>query len=281
MKQYPIGVLLGFNNKTDLDAEFKKVKDMELQSCQLCIWDDALFRNPDYAKQIRAKADEYGVIISSLWAGWSGPMEWNFTGGPSTLGLVPEAYRFQRLQELDHASIFAGWLGIDKVITHVGFIPENPDHPDFTGVVTALRWLCRRMKARKQFFLFETGQETPITMLRTIQAIGTDNLGINFDTANLILYGKANSLDALDIYGKYVMNTHIKDGNYPTDGMSLGKEVPAGEGRANIAGIIKKLHELGYEGHLTIEREISGDKQIEDIKNTRKLLMRICRYLKD
>ena len=154
MKQYPIGVLLGFNNKTDLDAEFKKVKDLDLDSCQLCIWDDALFRNPDYAKQIRAKADEYGVIISSLWAGWSGPMEWNFTGGPSTLGLVPEAYRFQRLQELDHASIFAGWLGVDKVITHVGFIPENPDHPDFTGVVTALRWLCKRMKARKQFFLF-------------------------------------------------------------------------------------------------------------------------------
>lgn len=279
MKQYPIGVLVKFNSKTDIDAEFQKVKDFGFDCCQLCIWETALFKKPEFAEKIRESAAKTGCEISALWAGWSGPKEWNFTGGPSTLGLVPEAYRLHRVLELNDASIFATWLGVNKVVTHVGFVPENPDHPDFTGVVTALRWLCNKMKEREQFFLFETGQETPVTMLRTIQAIGTDNLGINFDTANLILYGKANSLDALEVYGKYVMNTHIKDGLYPTDGLCLGKEVPAGEGRANIKGIVQKLTDLGYDGPMTIEREISGDQQIEDIKKTRDLLKEIFKTI--
>ncbi len=281
MKQYPIGVLIPFTAKTDVEAEFRKAKDLELDSCQLCIWDTTIFENREYAEHIRATAEKMDFQISALWAGWSGPKEWNFTGGPATLGLVPEAYRFQRIEELKKASDFASWLGVDKMITHAGFIPENPDHPDFNGTVTVLRYLCKYMQEKNQFFLFETGQETPITMLRTIQAIGTDNLGINFDTANLILYGKANSLDALEVYGKYVMNTHIKDGLYPTDGMKLGKEVPAGEGRANIEAIVRKLNELGYNGPLTIEREISGDQQIQDIKNARELLKKIFETLDD
>lgn len=128
------------------------------------------------------------------------------------------------------------------------------------------------------YFLFETGQETPITMLRTIQAIATDNIGINFDTANLILYGKGNSLDALDVFGKYVMDTHIKDGFYPTEGMSLGREVFAGEGKANIPVVIKKLNELGYTGNFTIEREIYGEQQQKDIAATKEL---ITQWMKD
>ena len=211
MKEYPIGVLIRIDANTDIEAKFKEVTDLDLHSCQVCVWETEIFKKPEYAERIRKAADEAGVVISSLWSGWSGPVEWNFTGGPSTLGLVPESYRFQRLQELDDASVFATWLGVDNVVSHAGFIPENPDHPDFTGVVTALRWLSKRMKERKQFFLFETGQETPVTMLRTIQAIGTDNLGINFDTANLVLYGKGNPVDALRVFGKYVRDLHIKD----------------------------------------------------------------------
>lgn len=275
MKTYPIGVLIPFGANTDIEHEFQKAKDLELESCQLCIWDSTLYENREYAERIRTTAEKMNFTVSALWAGWSGPCEWNFTGGPATIGLVPEAYRAMRLNELKAASDFAEWIGVNKMITHVGFIPENPDHPDFNGVVTALRWLCGYMKKKGQTFLFETGQETPVTMLRTIQAIGTGNLGINFDTANLILYGKANPLDALDVFGKYVMNTHIKDGLFPTDGMELGKQMPVGEGRADVEGVIRKLTALGYNGPMTIEREISGDQQIKDIKNTRDMLREI------
>ena len=267
-----IGVLIHYKRTTDIELEFKKAIDMQIDSCQLCIWDEELYTR-EVADAVISAKNVTGLKISAVWGGWSGPCEWNFTYGPSTIGLVPAAYRESRLNALKKASDFAEMIGVDRVITHVGFIPENPDHPDFSGTVGALRNLCLYMKGKNQTFLFETGQETPVTMLRTIQAIGLDNVGINFDTANLILYGKANTLDALDVFGKYVMDTHIKDGFYPTDGNALGKEVAVGKGKANIPAVVKKLGELGYTGAFTIEREISGDQQIADIKLARALLL--------
>ena len=266
-----IGVLITDRPDTDLIAEFKKARELNIDSCQLCIWDMGKYTK-EHAEEVKKAINETGFTVSALWAGWSGPKEWNFTGGPATLGLVPPAYRFVRLEELKKASDFAELIGVNKIITHVGFIPENPDDPNFVGTVAAVRHVAGYMKAKNQYFLFETGQETPVTMLRTIQAIGLDNLAINFDTANLILYGKANTLDALDVFGKYVMETHIKDGLYPTDGMTLGTETPAGEGKANIPAVVKKLGELGFEGTFTIEREITGDKQISDIIIARDLV---------
>lgn len=266
-----IGVRITLREAENLADRFKKAIEMGLDSCQLCIWDEKHYSD-EYAEKVRAALNETGFKISALWAGWDGPKEWNFQYGPATIGLVPAAYRNSRLKAMLKASDFAEKIGVNKVVTHVGFIPENPDHPDFAGVVGALRKLCRYMKEKGQYFLFETGQETPVTMLRTIQAIGTDNVGVNFDTANLVLYGKANTLDALDTIGAYVMETHIKDGFYPTDGMSLGKEVVAGEGKANLPAVIKKLGELGYKGTYTIEREISGDQQVADIVRARDLL---------
>jgi len=271
MMNNKIGVQVNFSKGVNLTASFKNVIEMDITSCQLCIWDESMLTK-EYADQVNEAVAATGIEITTVWAGWDGPCEWNFTDGPATIGLVPPAYRYSRLCALKKASEFARMIGVKKVVTHVGFIPENPDDPNFTGTVAALRDLCRFMSEREQYFLFETGQETPVTMLRTIQAIGMDNVGINFDTANLILYGKANTLDALDVFGQYVMETHIKDGLYPTDGMQLGAETPAGQGKANLPAVIKKLGELGYTGTLTIEREITGDQQKKDIAMARDLL---------
>lgn len=271
-----IGILITYKNGLDLKEEFKKAIDLDISSCQLCCWEEELYTE-EHANIIKDAVKETGFKITAFWSGWSGPCEWNFTYGPTTIGLVPPAYRESRIKTLKKASDFAEMIGVDKLVTHVGFIPENPADPEFNGTVGALRNLCKYMQKKGQYFLFETGQETPITMLRTIEAIGTDNLGINFDTANLILYGKANTLDALDVFGQYVMETHIKDGLYPTNGLKLGKEVAAGEGKANIPAVVKKLEELGYTGTFTIEREITGDQQVKDIILARDLLLDVMK----
>jgi len=217
------------------------------------------------AKKIKKISEAYDIEVTAVWASWSGPCAWNFYEGPATLGIVPPAYRSMRLKELMSGGDFAYHMGVTDIITHAGFIPENPDNPDFIGVVSALRYLAGYLKSRGQYFLFETGQETPVTLLRTIEEAGTGNLGINLDTANLILYGKGNTVDSLDVFGKYVRNTHCKDGFYPTSGKNLGREVPLGQGKANFPGVIKKLNELEYTGPYIIEREISGEQQQKDI----------------
>lgn len=257
--------------KEDIDGAFKKVADFGFSSCQLCSWDMSL-RTDENAQKVIEACKKYDVTISTFWCGWSGPMVWDFYEGPSTLGLVPECYRYARMKELMQGSDFAKKIGVENIATHVGFLPEVPTTAEYTSLVSAIRTVAQYAKNNGQYFLFETGQETPVTLRRTIEDIGTGNLGINLDPANLILYGKASPVDALNVFGDLVRDVHAKDGLYPTDGKSLGKEMPLGEGLVNFPALINKLKECGYDGTLTIEREISGEKQIEDIKMAKTFL---------
>ncbi|MBQ7336231.1 MAG: sugar phosphate isomerase/epimerase [Clostridia bacterium] len=259
-----LGVLVNLNAQSDIVAKIQEVHDMGFASCQITCWDMGCYTDEN-AERIKAALAKYDVTLSTFWAGWSGKAFWNFYEGQYTLGLVPEAYRFQRIQDLKAGSDFAKKLGVNQIATHAGYIPEDPTTERYHGVLYALREVAAYCKQNGQYFLFETGQETPITLLRMIQDIGLDNLGINLDPANLICYGKANPVDALDTLGKYVRDVHAKDSFYPTDGYKLGKEMPLGKGKVNFPALIPKLKECGYDGVLTIEREISGDEQIRDI----------------
>ena len=183
------------------------------------------------------------------------------------------------VRELMNGSDFAKKLGVKDVVTHMGFIPENPLDSNYRGLIVAIRSVAQHCASNGQNLLFETGQETPVTLLRAIQDIGTDNLGVNLDPANLILYGKANPVDAMETIGKYVRGVHGKDGKYPTDGHNLGQETPIGQGRVDFKKLIKLLAENGYDGSITIEREITGDEQTRDILAGKKYLEDIINNL--
>lgn len=261
-----IGVFITIDG--DLEAKFQFAKDIGAASCQISAWDTNRF-NKETAHWIKGLADNAGIRISALWnnAGLEGPCVWNFYDGPITIGLVAAPYRMKRIENLMLGCEFAKEMGVTDIITHVGFIPENPSCQEYHELISVLRMLAKHYQANGQYFLFETGQETPITLLRTIQDVGYDNLGINLDPANLLAYGKANPVDAVGIIGKYIRNIHAKDGDYPTDGKSLGKEKPIGQGMVNFPALIEKLKSVGYDGPLTIEREIAeGDEQRRDIK---------------
>ena len=246
---------------------FKELTEFGLRTCQLCTWSPDDW-TPALAAQVRKEADAAGVNVTSLWAGWRGPGTWDFIHGPITLGLVPAAYRWERTQSMLKAGEFAAALGLKAVITHLGFIPENPADPAFAEIVATVRYIANDYSRRKLEFWFETGQETPVTLLRLIQQVGTGNLGINLDPANLILYGKGSPVDALDVFGAHVRNIHAKDGMYPTDPMKLGHEVKVGTGRVRFPEFVRRLHEVGFKGEYIIEREISGEQQRKDIAET-------------
>lgn len=177
------------------------------------------------------------------------------------MGLLPGEYRETRVKDLCDGADFALKLGVTDVVTHMGFIPENPYDVRFAPFCAAVKRVASHLKKNGQYLLFESGQETPVTMLRCFETVDEDNLGVNLDTANLILYGKGNPVDSLDVFGKYVRNIHAKDGFYPTDGHSLGREVTIGEGKVDFAAFFKKLADLGYDSHVTIEREIGDEPE--------------------
>lgn len=230
---------------------------------------------PDLARRLEKALDQYKIVATALVTGGPGPDIYNFYQGPLTCGLVPPSTRAARVARLKQASDFAKGLGIPAVQTHCGFIPSNPADPLYKEVVAAIREVASYCRKNGQMFRYETGQETPITMLRAIEDVGLDNQGINFDTGNFILYDTGNPVDALDVVGKHVQGTHMKDGVFPVNPRDLGKEVPIGQGKVDFPRLIKKLRALNYQGALTIEREISGPQQIEDIRREKEYLQKL------
>lgn len=269
-----IGVCVNFNEIEGMSKKFKDLKSEGFDNCQLISWKPELWTDENL-EILKNLTEENGITVSAFWCGWEGPCVWNFYDGQITLGLVPPEYRTMRIKNLCDGADFAHKLGVKNVVTHMGFIPENPNDPQFAPFCVAVRQVAEHLKKNNQNLLFETGQETPVTMLRCFEKVGCDNLGVNLDTANLILYGKANPVDALDVFGKYVMNIHAKDGNYPTNGHDLGWEVQIGKGKVDFKALFKKLHELGYDSYVTIEREIFGEQQIKDIRESKKYLQNI------
>lgn len=269
-----IGTCVNFSSPEEIPEKLAVLKENGFDSCQLISWTPSVW-TPENAEFLKKCLKQYGITVSAFWCGWNGPVIWNFYDGQLTLGLVPPEYRQMRIQNLCDGADFAHSLGISDVVTHMGFIPENPYDPNFHSFCVAVRTVAQHLKQNGQYLLFETGQETPVTLLRCFETVGMDNLGINLDTANLILYGKANPVDALDVFGKYVRNLHAKDGRYPVNGHDLGEETRLGEGKVDFRALFSRLKELGYDSHVTIEREISGPQQLSDILDAKNYLQAI------
>jgi sugar phosphate isomerase/epimerase len=257
------------------EATFRRVHEIGFNNCFLSLDGYINGFTPQVADQFGDLLAKYSLVATTVEVVQPKPLEWNFLRGPSTIGLVPPATRAARMDALRQVSDFAKLLGIAQVQTHCGFIPEDPADPLYPGAVEAIRTVAQHCQGNGQRFLMETGQETPTTMSRMIRDVAMPNLAVGLDTANLILYGKANPVDAVDIIGPHVRSVHAKDGRWPTDPSQLGEEVLIGKGLVDFKTVFTKLHKLGYTGAITIERETSGPQQIEDVRNEKIYLQKI------
>ena len=259
------------------EATIRRVHDLGFSNCFLSLDGYINGFTRELAAQMRELLAKYAVTATTVEVVGPEPLAWDFMRGPATIGLVPPQTRKARIDALCQASDFARLIGVAQVQTHCGFIPENPDDPLYAGTVEAIRTVAQHCQGNGQHFLMETGQETPTTMSRMIRDVGLPNLAVGLDTANLILYGKANPVDAVDILGPHVRSIHAKDGRWPTDPSKLGEEVLIGKGLVDFKTVFTKLHMLGYTGAVTIERETSGPKQIEDVRQEKLYLEGILR----
>jgi sugar phosphate isomerase/epimerase len=265
----------------DPEKKVALVRQLGIPTCFLSLDDYIGKFTPALVATMRDALDKHQIVATTVEVVRPLPLKWNFVEGPSTIGVVPRAYRAARIDALKQVSDFAKQLGIDKVQTHCGFIPENPKDGLYEETVQAIRELTLHCAGNGQSFLMETGQETPTTMLRVIRDVNHPALGVGLDTANLILYGKANPVDAVKILGPYVRAMHAKDGMWPTDPFELGKEVVIGKGEVDFAKVFDGLRAAGYKGAVSIERETSGPQQVEDVREEKIYLDRILAQLKN
>ncbi len=259
MDPWPIGVFASID--AGLGVGWDVISELKVPTIQLHAPHPDK-RNQAAAESFREQLNQKGVRCTAVFGGFEGE---SYADNPTvvkTVGLVPESTRQARLQEMFDISDFANWLGCDTVAMHIGFIPHDPAADGYEDIVNVTRQLCDHCKQHGQFLHLETGQETAEGLLSFINEVDRDNLKINFDPANMILYGTGEPIEALREVGAHVRSVHCKDGTWSDQpGESWGAEVPLGKGDVGMKNYLSTLKEIGYDGPLTIEREIPQDPE--------------------
>jgi sugar phosphate isomerase/epimerase len=214
------------------------------------------------ARWKQALAEE-NFTVATVFAAYVGESYADIPTVRKTVGFVPPATRDERELRTLAVGDFAAQIGVPAIATHIGFVPEDRSSQDYLAVLEMVRRVCDHAAAHGQTFALETGQESAPALLEFLLAAGRANLRINFDPANMILYGTGDPIAALDTLAPYVITVHCKDGDWPPPGSpgALGEEKPLGQGSVGIERFIAKLKEIGYTGPLTIEREASDPVQ--------------------
>ena len=272
MEKWPLGVFASID--AGLGVRLEVVHELDVPTIHLHAPHKAT-RTQENASLFLARLKELGIRISVVFAGFEGESYANIPTVSHTVGLVPPDGRAKRLQELKEISDFTKLLGVDAVGLHLGFVPHDAAEPLHAEVVAVTREICDHCKANGQNLHLETGQETADALLQFLGAVGRDNLRVNFDPANMILYGCGEPIEALRKVGGYVRSIHCKDAKWAAKpGVEWGSEVPLGEGDVGMENFLRTLKEIGYTGPLTIEREIPQEpsRQKEEIGRGIRLL---------
>ncbi|MDH7570603.1 MAG: sugar phosphate isomerase/epimerase family protein [Armatimonadota bacterium] len=272
-EKWPIGIFTSVG--AGLGAGLETVRSLGVHTVQLHT-PHAPDRAPDRVAQFKQQFADAGIQVTVVFAGFEGESYADIPTVQRTVGLVPSELRAARLQETKEIADFAHRMGCDALGMHIGFVPEERTDPVYTEVVKAAQEICDYCHRLGQRFHLETGQERAEVLLRFFEDVGRENLAINFDPANLILYGTDQPIPALRKVGRYVKSVHCKDAKWAKNpGKEWGEEVPLGTGEVDIPLFLRTLKEIGYFGPLTIEREISGEQQKKDIAEAISLLKRL------
>ena len=257
MDKWPIGVFASID--AGLGVKLEVANELNVPTIQLHAPARAT-RTAENAAQFLAKLAQMEIRLTAVFGGFEGESYADIPTVAKTVGLVPPETRLARLQEIKEISDFARLLDCSVVGLHLGFVPHDTTSSSYRDVVTVTQDLCDHCQAHSQTVHLETGQETADALLQFLRNVGRDNLFVNFDPANMILYGTGEPITALKQIGSYVRSVHCKDANWAdSPGEEWGTEVPLGEGQVGMEDYLRTLDEIGYTGPLTIEREIPQD----------------------
>ena len=263
LDELELGVM--FWAKPDPLETIREVKSFGVRCGQLGIPGDFPLKGAADKWQTALEAEKFQVV--TVFCAYDGESYADVPTVQRTVGLVPESTRTAREQRTREVSDFAAELGVKSIACHVGFIPELVENQGPTSEYLAIRDTVRGIAeyaARNgQTFAMETGQEPAEELLKFLAQVNQPNVGVNFDPANMILYGTGDPLNALDLLSAHVLSVHAKDGQWPAKRGStvLGCETPLGEGAVGIEAFLSKLQLIGYKGTIHVEREVEDPEE--------------------
>lgn len=221
------------------------------------------------AAALKASFRMSGAMLGFPGEDYTTPATIEKTGGFGDPALRPE--RIERFRWGVDRTVA---LGLSDIMCHGGFIPQpgSPERKAFLDTLT----LVGGIAADKGVTLaLETGQETADLLRLTLDEVKLNNVKVNFDPANMLLYDMGDPIRAVEILGPDIRSVHLKDAKRPTVKGNWGEEVPLGQGQANIPMFVKRLKAVGFKGPLVIEREVGDQKsRFNDIAHG-------IRYLKE
>ena len=219
---------------------------------------------------------ELDFTLVTVFAAYNGESYADIPTVQRTVGFIPRETREERERRTIEISDFAAAIGVKSIACHIGFVPEDAHDPDYIAVREMVRRVCDHAASHGQTFALETGQEPAHVLLDFFKDVNRENLGINFDPANMILYGTGDPVEALGVLGAHVISVHAKDGDWPPKDRpgALGSERPLGNGSVGMERFVAKLREVGFRGPLNIERE--AENQEERIRDMREAVGGIC-----
>jgi len=188
----------------------------------------------------------------------------------ATGGIVPDAYWDENREMVLRAIDITATLSVPFLTLHAGFI-EDDDPVKARLFRDRVVRLADAAGERGIALLMETVQETANCLRDLLEELNHPALGINFDPANMILYGKGDPVEAVRMLGRWIRHVHIKDAIAAGIPGTWGTEVPWDQGQVGSASFLRALETIDYNGALAIERE-SGDNRLEDIRQAAGLL---------
>lgn len=247
----------------------EKLKQIGIPRVQLAI--DPIREKPDVWGQVGAQLRAAGFNVVSGMIGFVGEDYTTMETIHATGGVAPDETWDENWENVPRSAEIASSLGIKLVTFHAGFLPPDDKHPAYTKMHHRLDLIADVFGAKGIDVGFETGQESAPVLLAFLKKLGRKNVGVNFDPANMILYGSGNPIEALRDLGAWLKQVHIKDGVATKVPGTWGEEVTSGTGQVPWREFFDTLRELNFTGHCCIERE-AGTSRVADIQAAKRMI---------
>ena len=252
----------------------EKLQATGISRVQLAL--DPLREEPAVWGETEAILKQAGITIVSGMFGCVGEDYSTLDSIRVTGGIAPDETWGQNLENISATVGIAQQLGLKLVTFHAGFVPHDPADPGFSKMVARLKTVAELFDAADMLLGLETGQETADGLAALLEALNQPNVIVNFDPANMLLYGKGDPIEAVRVLAPWIRQVHVKDANQTTVPGTWGEEVAVGTGQVDWPAFFSTLAQVGFTGDIVIERE-AGDQRVADIRTAREVVLKSIR----